>query len=144
MAAALLFVLVLRALVPVGFMLAPSALDPGSLVLTICPSNAGRLISVPARADAHHGHDHRHHHDHDSPAGLDHQMCGFAVASVSDVPPGDHLTLPAVPAPAVTLARTVGDLVTPPARVGSPLGSRAPSTSSRCRPQPQPTCRWTG
>ena len=118
---ALLFALVARALVPVGYMLVPSAIDPGTLVLTICPSS-----TVHGLASSGHDHSHHQHHHDKGPAGLDHQLCGFAVAATTDVPPSDVIAVPAYVLLAAALRLPVRDLMMTPSHVGPQLGSRGP------------------
>ena len=140
MVAALAFVLVLRALVPVGFMLTPSSLAPGWLSLTLCSSGTAQLITVPVREAAAQGHGHAHgddhnphHHDHPGhgTGSLDHALCGFAVASAGDLPPADGLTLPQRQIFVARREPVTRYGVMTPATAGPPVGSRAPPVGTQ-------------
>lgn len=127
LAGLLLCALVLRALVPTGFMFAPSKADPGTFTLTICSASSSYRVVVPDPAAVTYNEAAHHSTGHDqTPAGIDHQLCGFAVASSSDVPPNLDAYVPAYVSLADVPAAPVRDLVTTPAQVGPQLGSRAP------------------
>lgn len=106
---------VLRALVPVGFMPDLSRLASGTIQLVICTGTGSKLVTldengkpVPAKSSAHAD-----------------QACPFAGSVLTALPQHGGLALSHPQAPA---AADLGDLATvlPPARAGPPLGSRGP------------------
>lgn len=114
-------VLIVRSMVPVGFMLAPTAVD-GSLALMIC-TGAGPLDGA-ALADV------------DSsptkpgkPGAGSHDLCAFAPAFALAVPAeGAYLLAPVALVGRAELPSVADRL--PPARAGPSLGSRAPPVVS--------------
>lgn len=110
---ALAFVLVLRVLVPAGFMLSPEALAEGLVRVTLCDGYSTRNVLVDALGNI----------GETDGAG---KHCDFALASLAAAPTQP----PLLPAPALSAVLADPFVAEPafarPFAQGPPLGSRAP------------------
>lgn len=116
LAALVLPVLVLRALVPIGFM---PVSERGGFHVDFCPGEAqppGALAHVPAAA--HLGHHHRGGADHGTPAPVSHAPCLFALSASPAFAPAAPAVAPPPPAATVLVAEL-------PSRVSIPAIVRA-------------------
>jgi hypothetical protein len=114
--AILLIASTLRALVPAGYMVAPSEQAGGVLRLTICSASGAHTLDVAQPGAPS--------NDKQSPDGL-HQPCAFASAAANAEPRDITFTF-AAPQPSAVLVARPSPFDLPPSAVGPILGSRAP------------------
>lgn len=109
-----LFVFVLRSLIPVGFMPDFSGASIGAFRIVICTGFGQQTVDLDANG----------HKLPAKPGGSKHQPCAFSISAVPDLP----LTAIAIIQSALATVITRGQIfeVLPPARAGPALGSRAP------------------
>lgn len=116
----LLAAVVLRALIPVGFMPDFRAAAHGEFKIVICTASGSKLVTLDADGKLIAGEpssDHKAPH-HDEPCAFA-GIVGVAIATL-DTP---HLIVPQFDIAATSVS---DDLVLPPARAGPVLGSRGP------------------
>jgi hypothetical protein len=136
MSEALLVALLLRALIPMGFMPDMEAARAGIFRFIDCRLHSQKSSHDVADHSAHASHHHdeadgnHHHHDHDDDNGTTNDLCPFA---------GFGATAPAIGVPAILVTEAeAGPVILagpaafnlPPFNVGTQLGSRAPPNFS--------------
>lgn len=109
-----LFVFVLRSLIPVGFMPDFSGTSIGAFRIVICTGFGQQTVDLDANG----------HKLPAKPGGSKHQPCAFSISAVPDLP----LTAITIIQSALATVITRGQIfeVLPPARAGPALGSRGP------------------
>lgn len=113
-----LFVFLLRSLIPVGFMPDFQGASAGAFRIVICTSYGQQSVDLDANG----------HKLPSKPGSSSHQPCAFSISAVSDLP----WTAVVIAQSTIAILVTQGSVfeVLPPARAGPAVGSRAPPSIS--------------